>query len=405
MNTPHLAVVLLSPLEGDYSLIFEHKVAGVPIFKRLLLTLQKAGIKEILVLSHQLDEKSITAHQQSIEKDSRFKTPMHWHDHTCFFEKSDSDQVNALTQSQPFLAVNGNLVTHQKVIQRFIELTNCKSSDKVLRLESKLDSPGVIRRLPSSQFFALSHSNELEIDEELVALSSGTNFGIEVQNNTSALVAEGHLLKSVGLNNDSFMDRVVTRFISRQLTRLFLKTPLTPNQITFLSLMIGLGSAFFFYQGTFFSGITGALLLLVSAWVDCTDGEIARLKFMETPWGARFDILCDNIVHCIVFFTIGMGLFFSTGDAWYKLYGGLAVFGSLVSFLLLSGIIVRKKQEASQGNTTETTLADQIANRDFTYFLFVMACIGRLDIFILLTAIGSNIFALYLIIKHATSKQ
>ena len=64
--------------------------------------------------------------------------------------------------------------------------------------------------------------------------------------------AEERLLKSVSLSNDSVMDRLVTRFISRQLTRLFLKTSLTPNQITFLSLLIGLGSAWCFYQGTFF---------------------------------------------------------------------------------------------------------------------------------------------------------
>lgn len=116
--------------------------------------------------------------------------------------------------------------------------------------------------------------------------------------------AEERLLKSSGLNNDSFMDRLVTRFISRQLTRLFLKTALTPNQITFLSLIIGLGSAWCFYQGSYFSGITGSILLLISSWVDCTDGEIARLKLMETPWGARFDIICDNVVHFFVFFLL-----------------------------------------------------------------------------------------------------
>ena len=140
------------------------------------------------------------------------------------------------------------------------------------------------------------------------------------------------------------MDRLVTRFISRQLNRLFLKTSLTPNEITFLSLLIGLGSAWCFYQGTFFSGITGALLLLLSAWVDCTDGEIARLKFMETPWGARFDICCDNLVHFFVFFSIGMGLFFATGNLLYILYGGLAIFGSLVAFMILSSNIVKKSR-------------------------------------------------------------
>ena len=41
-------------------------------------------------------------------------------------------------------------------------------------------------------------------------------------------------------------------------------------------------------------------------------------------------------------------------------------------------------------------LTDSLANRDFIYFLFLMAIIGRVDIFIFITAFGSNIFAAYL---------
>ena len=111
-------------------------------------------------------------------------------------------------------------------------------------------------------------------------------------------VAEERLLKSGGLNNDSFMDRLITRFISRQLTSIFLKTSFPPNQITFLSLFIGLAAALCFFFSGHKMGIVGSVLLLVSAWVDCADAEVARLKFMTSEWGAKLDIISDNIVHC-----------------------------------------------------------------------------------------------------------
>ncbi|HIJ49644.1 MAG TPA: CDP-alcohol phosphatidyltransferase family protein [Nitrospinae bacterium] len=114
--------------------------------------------------------------------------------------------------------------------------------------------------------------------------------------------AEEGLLKTCGLNNDSFMDRLITRYTSRQLTSLFLKTSFTPNQIAFLSLFIGLAAALCFFSGGHEMGIAGSVLLLVSAWVDCADGEVARLKFMTSKWGAKLDIISDNIVHCSVFF-------------------------------------------------------------------------------------------------------
>jgi hypothetical protein len=94
--------------------------------------------------------------------------------------------------------------------------------------------------------------------------------------------AEEGLLKSCGLDNDSFMDRLLTRFFSRQLTSLFLKTSFTPNQITFISLFIGLASALCFLDGGYQMGIAGSVLLILSAWVDFTDGEVARLKFLTS---------------------------------------------------------------------------------------------------------------------------
>ena len=96
-----------------------------------------------------------------------------------------------------------------------------------------------------------------------------------------------------------------------------------------------------------------------------------------------------------------MGVFFATGDPIFKLYGGLAVYGSLVAFMILSGIIVKNKQAAGQGEPSESNLIDQVANRDFIYFLLVMAWLDRLDIFILLTAIGANVFALYLMYQRS----
>ncbi|SVD37775.1 uncharacterized protein METZ01_LOCUS390629, partial [marine metagenome] len=179
------------------------------------------------------------------------------------------------------------------------------------------------------------------------------------------------LLNTCGLNNDSFMDRLITRSISRRLTRLFLDTPFSPNQITFFSLIIGLVSAGFFFQGRYLTGMIGAGLLLFSAWIDCTDGEIARLKFMESELGSKLDLLSDNIVHFAVFFSIGMGLYYSTGQAVYKTLGAFAVLGSLISFVLLSTQIVEKKSMAGADSSVSTkkSFADKLANRDFTYFL------------------------------------
>lgn len=87
---------------------------------------------------------------------------------------------------------------------------------------------------------------------------------------------------------------------------------------------------------------------------------------------------------------------------------GLAVLGCLISFILLSPETVKSKMstnELKSSKEEEKSITDKLANRDFTYLLFFMALIARLDIFIALTAAGSNIFAgvlLYNKIKTAS---
>ena len=348
--------VLLLPAKSDF---YWQNLAEVPFLLRNTLTLQRAGIKKLMIWSENTD-----AFQQKLKQDPRMNLDVEW----------IVDNAIGLHDTHVMVLDGSTLLEKAEIVEAMTPSTQYQT-DGFHFFPEVLKEKNLIKVIPPRESSRLINKEDFRVAEE-------------------------RLLKSVGLSNDSLMDRLITRFISRQLTRVLLKTSLTPNQITFLSLLIGLGSAWCFYQGTFFSGITGALLLLVSAWVDCTDGEIARLKFMETSWGARFDIYCDNIVHFSVFFSIGMGLFFATGNSLYILYGGLAVFGSLVAFMILSGSIMKKKQAAGQGKTSETNLIDQLANRDFIYFLLVMACIERLDIFILLTAVGSNIFAIYLMYKR-----
>ncbi|HCK69032.1 MAG TPA: hypothetical protein DHW17_07100 [Nitrospina sp.] len=348
--------VLLLPAKSD---CYWQNLAEVPFLLRNTLTLQRAGIKKLMIWSENTD-----AFQQKLKQDPRMNLDVEW----------IVDNAIGLHDTHVMVLDGSTLLEKAEIVEAMTPSTQYQT-DGFHFFPEVLKEKNLIKVIPPRESSRLINKEDFRVAEE-------------------------RLLKSVGLSNDSLMDRLITRFISRQLTRVLLKTSLTPNQITFLSLLIGLGSAWCFYQGTFFSGITGALLLLVSAWVDCTDGEIARLKFMETSWGARFDIYCDNIVHFSVFFSIGMGLFFATGNSLYILYGGLAVFGSLVLFMILSGSIMKKKQAAGQGKTSETNLTDQLANRDFIYFLLVMACIERLDIFILLTAVGSNIFAIYLMYKR-----
>ena len=47
-----------------------------------------------------------------------------------------------------------------------------------------------------------------------------------------------------------------------------------------------------------------ALLFQLAAVIDCSDGEVARLTFTDSPFGAWLDITLDNLVHMAIFVAI-----------------------------------------------------------------------------------------------------
>jgi phosphatidylglycerophosphate synthase len=65
--------------------------------------------------------------------------------------------------------------------------------------------------------------------------------------------------------------------------------PITSNQITTISLLLGLACAACFAQGNWIAGIIGGLLLVTSYTFDNCDGEVARIKNMSSEFGAKLD--------------------------------------------------------------------------------------------------------------------
>jgi len=115
-------------------------------------------------------------------------------------------------------------------------------------------------------------------------------------------------------------------------------TKLTPNQITIISFIFGLASAFSFLQGTWIYLVIGALLFEIAFLFDCVDGKLARLKGLKSGFGRYLDSILDQtrvffVVSCLV-----QGQYLLTNDASYFLFGMLYIFLYLIHWI--SGYIL-----------------------------------------------------------------
>jgi len=136
---------------------------------------------------------------------------------------------------------------------------------------------------------------------------------------------------------DNAITRVLYRPVSRPLTRLLVWTPITPNQISYLvAALVALG-CWLTAHASMNMAIAGTAVILGAAYIDCCDGEIARLKLMSSRFGAWIDTIVDELTsvgymialgwHCHLVF--GRGYFGDLGfDPWLAAIGaGVVTYG------------------------------------------------------------------------------
>jgi len=83
----------------------------------------------------------------------------------------------------------------------------------------------------------------------------------------------------------------LNRRLSRPLAKLFSKTPLTPNQMSFLSFIAAIGSLSLFLTG---HNVWAGIVVQTSSVMDGVDGDLARIKNMKSSFGGFFDAILDR---------------------------------------------------------------------------------------------------------------
>jgi phosphatidylglycerophosphate synthase len=217
---------------------------------------------------------------------------------------------------------------------------------------------------------------------------------------------------------DGFMARHFDRHLSLAASRALLDTAITPNQMTVFSTILGLIGASFFLGDSRLFYVTGALLVWLHSVLDGCDGELARVRFQESPLGSDLDFWGDNLVHLALFSCLGIG-FWRTGNGVHTLaLAAIADAGVLASaWTAWKHRISRRSAQGPEAGVVDqlegdgfesklSRLENALAQRDFIYLLVLLAFVDMVYEFLWAAAIGGSLFfAIMLFLRRVNHNE
>lgn len=224
--------------------------------------------------------------------------------------------------------------------------------------------------------------------------------------------AEQRLLQSLRKETDGYMARVVARPLSIAVSRRLVSLGMSPNQMTLVSMSIGLAAAFFFLSPNPIWQLIGSLLFVAHSVLDGCDGELARLTFRESRLGGLLDFVGDNVVHVAVFACMAIGWSLEADAAWPLLFGFGALIGTIGSASAVYWLTLRHKTgdgplytSTTGGKDTLSRQLDELSRRDFIYLVPVFAAFGKAQWFVALSGVGAPAFLVLLAVTAARARR
>ncbi|MDP6231073.1 MAG: CDP-alcohol phosphatidyltransferase family protein [Nitrospinaceae bacterium] len=391
MTAPKTAVLRVIPSKEGTRFLFRHNIAGLYVFKRLIFSLQRASIENFIIIAQDIPASDKNWVEPDIKNDARFNSKFQWNALSKEPVEEKFNLIELPSEIDDVLLVESNLVTTAGLIKDFIASTQGLNKGDIAGLPVESGYSDGIYLLPPSSIGYYLRSGTFEKPVTRITQLGPWFYRQKVEDSQSARTVEKGLLNEHKLHYRQIMDIWVNSFFSIKISSFLVRTPFTPNQITLFGLVIGLAAGILFAQGNYWSGLMGGLLLAATAVWDCCDGDVARLKFMESDFGEKLDTVCDNIINVFIFVGLMFGTAHSQGLAQAMIpFLMLALGGSSIFYLIY---FPKGGKGSFFKNTPIYDVIQILASRNFIYIIFIFAVVDKLGWFLWLAGIGSNVFA------------
>lgn len=172
---------------------------------------------------------------------------------------------------------------------------------------------------------------KLTAEGKVNAFDTSGRFWIDVDDPETLKRAENAVLRLVkGKPNDGPVSRYLNRPLSVRISRYIAMTSITPNHISIFSFLLSLLAGGIFTLRGYTTLLAGGFLAQFASVIDGCDGEIARLKYLESSFGGWFDAVLDRYADAFILFGLTWHVYAEKMYTLVLVAGFLAIIGSFM---------------------------------------------------------------------------
>ena len=131
-------------------------------------------------------------------------------------------------------------------------------------------------------------------------------------------------------SGEHWAGKLYMRRVSPYLTRLLIRTPLTPNGVTWLMIAVGFAAAGVLTLPGLWPVVGVVVLIQLQLLLDCSDGELARWRNVSSPVGIYLDRMAHNLTEAVLPVALAI-----RADGGWDSIGGWTDLGLLIAVLVL----------------------------------------------------------------------
>ena len=306
-------------------------LAGLSLGLRAVLVLQKQGVSRVVLAIRSGDGELV----EQIRADGRVKVEIE------AVELAAGASLGRALRSavdEPFLLCTTDLVLDPRLLRTLgqdLELTGLGRAaarggvaleplpplrgkpgllDALARLEDEplpagggaepgasAPEPGCLRPATLHAFTRLIEQRELELCDV------GDAWAADARSAAGRARAVHHLFEACRKPVDGIVARLLNRHVSLFLSKRLVGAPVSPNAMTVMTFLVGVGGAAVAMRGGYWPTLCGAALMQCNSILDGVDGELARVRHQQSKLGQWLDTIGDDASNLVFYAALAWG--------------------------------------------------------------------------------------------------